>query len=487
MFSATIATETNTFSPLPTSLRSYQDEGWFRPGELPDDVPRSFSAPLFVARRRAARDGFTLVEGSCFATHPSGTTSRDAYETMRDEVLEQIRAALPLDGLLLGLHGAMVAYGYDDVEGDLIARARAIVGAGCVIGVELDPHCHLTVRRVQAADIIVLFKEFPHTDIVERAEELLTLLLRAIRREVQPVSALYDCRQLGAYPTTEPWMRGFIDRIKAMEGQDGLLSISICHSFPYADVPEIGVRVLVVADGDKAKAEAVATALGQELVAMRGQTAPPYLSVEDAVQAALTAERGPVVMADPADNPGGGAAGDNTTILRRLIEADAQNVAVGPIWDPIAARLCFDAGLGARLPLRIGGKIAPTSGQPIDAMVEVTALARDAWQMFGETRVNLGDCAAVRLGGIDIVLITERSQAMGLELFRNLGIEPAERQAILVKSTNHFRGAFGPIAARVLYVDADGPIPRDYRLLPYTKIQRPLWPLDDVAAPRLIL
>jgi microcystin degradation protein MlrC len=353
--------------------------------------------------------------------------------------------------------------------------------------VELDPHCHLTVQRVRESDIIVLFKEFPHTDIVERAEELLTLLLRAIRREVRPVSAVYDCRQLGAYPTTEPWMRGFIDRIKAMEGKDGILSISICHSFPYADVPEIGVRVLVIADGDKGRADALATALGQELVAVRGQTAPPYMDVEEAIDAALATEGGPVVLADPADNPGGGAPGDNTTILRNLIARDLQNVAVGPIWDPVAARLCFDAGIGARLKLRFGGKIATTSGPPIDAEVEVVALATGAWQMFGETRVNLGDCAAIRIGGVEVVLITERSQAMGLELFRNLGIEPAERKLILVKSTNHFRGAFGPIAKRVIYVDADGPIPRDYRLLPFTKIQRPLWPLDDDAPPRLIL
>ncbi|MFC3123461.1 M81 family metallopeptidase [Pseudoroseomonas globiformis] len=486
LFSATIATETNTFSPLPTSLRSYQDEGWYRPGELPDDVPRSFSAPLFVARRRARAEGFTLIEGSCFATHPSGTTSRDAYEAMRDEVLVQIHAALPLDGLLLGLHGAMVAYGYDDVEGDIIVRARAIVGPDCVIAVELDPHCHLTVKRVQESDLIMLYKEFPHTDIVERAEELLTLMLRAIRREVRPVSAVYDCRQLGAYPTTEPWMRGFIDRIKAMEGQDGILSISICHSFPYADVPEIGVRVLVIADGDKARAEALATALGQELVEVRGQTAPPYMDVEQAIDAALATEGGPVVLADPADNPGGGAPGDNTTILRRLIDRDLQDVAVGPIWDPIAARLCFDAGIGARLALRFGGKIASTSGLPIDAEVEVTALATDAWQMFGETRVNLGDCAAIRIGGVEVVLITERSQAMGLELFRNVGIEPTARKLILVKSTNHFRGAFGLVAKRVIYVDADGPIPRDYRLLPFKKIQRPLWPLDDDAPPSLI-
>ncbi len=191
-------------------------------------------------------------------------------------------------------------------------------------------------------------------------------------------------------------------------------------------------------------------------------------------------------MADPADNAGGGAPSDNTTILRRLIERNVSDAAVGPIWDPIAVRLCFDAGEGARFPLRFGGKIGPTSGTPIDAMVTVTALKRDCWQSFGPTQVPLGDCAAVTVGGVEVVLISNRTQALGLELFRNLGIEPTERKLVVVKSTNHFMAAFGPIAKKVIYVDADGPLSRDYRRIPYTKVQRPIWPLDAETSPGLI-
>src|SRR5262245_43632143 len=144
LFSATLATETNTFSPLPTSLDGYRETVFLRPGEHPDDAPRMCTAPLFVARARAAAAGFALVEGSCFAASPAGTTNRRDYEFMRDEILGELKAAMPVDGVLLGLHGAMVAHGYDDVEGDILARVRAIVGPGCVVGVELDPHCHMT-------------------------------------------------------------------------------------------------------------------------------------------------------------------------------------------------------------------------------------------------------------------------------------------------------------------------------------------------------
>jgi microcystin degradation protein MlrC len=473
LFAATIATETNTFSPLPTSLDAYKESVFLRPGEHPDDTPLMCTAPLWVARKRAKTEGFTLIEGSCFAASPAGTTNRADYEFMRDEILGQLKAALPVDGVLLGLHGAMVAHGYDDVEGDIIERVRALVGPKTVIGVELDPHCHLTLKRVRLADIIVLYKEFPHTDVVER--------------EAKPVMSLYDCRQIQSYPTTLPLMRAFVDRMKAMEGKDGVLSISIGHCFPYADVAELGGRILVVMDKDKAKADALATAIGEEFVSMRGKTMPDYSTADDGISAALAFNDSPVVMADPADNAGGGAPSDNTTILRRLIERDAQEATIGPLWDPIAVRLCFDAGLGATFPLRFGGKIGPTSGAPVDAMVTVSGLKRDCWQSFGPTQVPLGDCAAVRIGGVEVVLISNRTQALGLELFTNLGIDPTKKKLVVVKSTNHFMAAFGPIAKKVIYIDSDGPLSRDYRKIPYTKVTRPIWPLDEKTSPGLIL
>jgi microcystin degradation protein MlrC len=226
--------------------------------------------------------------------------------------------------------------------------------------------------------------------------------------------------------------------------------------------------------------------LGEELVAMRGKTLPEYLDIDAAITAGLACKDGPVVLAEPADNAGGGAPSDNTSILRALVARDVPEAGIGPVWDPVAVRLAFDAGVGASFALRLGGKTGPASGQPFDAEVTVLGLAREAWQSFGPTKVPVGDCAAVRIGGVDVVLISNRTQALGLELFRNVGIEPTRKRLLVVKSTNHFMAAFGPIATKVLYVDSDGPLARDYRRVPYRRVQRPIWPLDEVTHPGLI-
>ncbi|MBM3572730.1 MAG: M81 family metallopeptidase, partial [Alphaproteobacteria bacterium] len=422
---------------------------------------------------------FTLIEGSCFWAEPSGTTSRRAYEAMRDEILGQLKAALPIDGILFGLHGAMVADGYDDCEGDLIERARAIAGSKVVIGVEHDPHCHLTAKRVAQSNVLICFKEFPHIDFAERAEEVVDLTLRALRGEIKPVMSVFDCRMIGSFPTTMQPMRGFVDKIKGLEGKNGVLSISIAHCFPYADVPEIGSKILVVTDNKKEYGDKLAAELGREFWSMRGKTTPDYMLPDQAIDAALNEPNGPVVMADPADNPGGGAPGDSTVILRRLLERDVQNAALAPMWDPIAVRFAMAAGEGGRFKLRFGAKTAPSGGQPIDADATVIKIVPNAHQTFAGATVSLGDAASIRVAGVDVVLISNRTQALGTDMFSNIGVDPRQKRIVVVKSTNHFRAAFGPIASRVIYVDSDGPIPRDHRQVPYTRIKRPIWPLDE--------
>jgi microcystin degradation protein MlrC len=486
IFTASLGTESNTFAPTATCLDDFREMVFLRPGEHPDDAPRMCTATLWAARRRAARDGFTLIEGSCFAASPGGRCNRQDYEFMRDEILSQLRAAQKLDAVLFGLHGAMVAFGYEDVEGDLLARARAIVGQDCIIAVEFDPHCHLTRKRIGLSDIIVLYKEYPHTDTVERADELIDILLATLRKQVKPVMAVYDCRQIAATPTTHPRMRRFVDWAKSLE-QHPILSVSIGHSYPYGDVPDLGARIVVVADADPLAAARVATEIGEAFVALRGKIGHRYHDVDAAIDAALAMEGAPIVITDPADNAGGGAPSDNTTILRRLIARDIGNVALGPIWDPMAVRSCFAAGLGASFALRFGGKTGITSGTPVDATVEVIGLARDGAQTYGPSQSYLGDMAGIRVGGVEVVLNAARSQALGPELFTNVGIDPRAKTLLVLKSSNHFMAGYGSFIAGVVHAHSDGLLRRDdVRLIPYTRVARPIWPLDAQTAPGLL-
>ena len=486
LFAASLATETNSFSPIPTSRASYEETLYFPPGKHPDR-PTPCTAPLFVARRRAKQEGFALIEGSSLWAEPSGPTLQASYESMRDEILAQCRAAMPLDGVLLGLHGAMVADGCDDCEGDIIARVREIVGPKAVIGVELDPHCHLAEKRVRGADIIILYKEYPHTDFVERAEDLVTLVVKTVRGEIKPVMSLYDCGMIDVFPTSREPGRGFVDKMQKLEGRDGVLSVSLGHGFTQGDVAEQGTRTLIVTDNAKARGDALAQELSAEIRAKRGTWYPPYLSYDDAITAAYAELKGPVVVADPSDNAGGGAASDNTNIIRRLLERGMAGAAVGPVWDPVAVQFCHAAGVGATIPLRFGGKIAPTSGLPIDAHATVIGLVREGVQSFGSAKVKFGDGAGIRVKGVEVALIAHRTQALGTEIFSAVGIDLASKKYIGVKSTNHFYAAYAPLAAKVLYCDGEGPSPLDARKYPFTKARRSIWPHAALPEGRMVV
>jgi microcystin degradation protein MlrC len=348
-----------------------------------------------------------------------------------------------------------------------------------VVGAELDPHNHLTPRMTAHADLLIAFKEYPHTDILERAYELVDLCAGQVAGRIKPVAAVVDCEMIVFMHTSRNPARAFVDRIQALEGHDGILSISVSHGFPWGDTPEMGTKLLVYADGDAARAQALARQLADELIAQREALQVETPSIDAALDAALAFDGGPVVLADGADNPGGGAAGDSTFILRRLLERGIANAALGPLWDPGAVRVAFDAGVGARLSLRIGGKIGPLSGEPLDAECTVKALISDM-KMSGlaGSSVSLGDCALIETAGVQVVLITLRNQATGTDLFTQLGCDLAACKIVVVKSSQHFYASYSKVARHVIYVDAPGSVSGDLNTLPYRKVRRPKWPLN---------
>jgi microcystin degradation protein MlrC len=478
MFVASLATETNTFAPLPVDRLAFEHAFYAPPGTHPE-TPTLCSAPIVAARRRAALDGFTLIEGTSAWAEPAGLVSRTGFESLRDEILDQLRAAMPVDVALFGLHGAMVADNYEDCEGDLLARARAVVGPEAVIGAEYDLHCHLTEKRVAACDLVVLFKEFPHTDFLARAEDLVDLAVRTARGEIRPTMAMFDCRMLnGGFMTNQPKGRAFVDRLMAMEGKDGILSISIAHGFSAGDVPEVGTRVLVTTDGDAAKATLMAERLGREVIAMEKAGAPRHYTPEEAVALARAAPATPIAFGDRWDSPGGGVPGDGTSMIATLLKHPDVPAAIGVLWDPIAVELCRAAGVGAPLWLRIGGKATPISGPPVDAHVIVKALTPDLVIPFEQSRVSLGPAAAVSIGDLDIVLGTKRSQTFSPPAFTALGIDLQAKRMVVVKSSNHFAAAFSKVMAAIHYLDSGGPFPHDPLKVTYRRARRPIAPLD---------
>jgi microcystin degradation protein MlrC len=475
IFIAGFDTETNTFAPLPTGYQSFAD-CFLAHGDATRRPPNYCSGQLVTWRRRAEALGWQVAEGLCTFAEPGGRIVRGAYERLRDELLGDLKAALPVDMVVLALHGAMAAEGYDDCEGDLLGRIRALVGPQVPVGAELDLHCHITEAMIRHATALVAYKEYPHIDILDRADELFTLLADAAEGRTRPAMAAFDCRMIGTFRTTEQPLRGFVDRMAALEGRDGVLSVSLGHCFPWADVAEVGVKTLVVTDGDRSKAEALARRLGEEFFALRESVQPRFLSMDEALDKALAIPGGPVVIADVSDNSGGGAPGDATFFIRRIRERGIAGVASCYHWDPMAVRFCQEAGLGARFELRVGGKCGKSSGDPIDLTVTVKGLADDVTQRFGPAPVDLGSVAWVEADGIDLFLATQRTQAFHPEGMTRLGLDLSKRKIVLVKSTQHFHAGFAPIAKAIFYAAPPGALTPDFASIPYTKLQRPYWP-----------
>lgn len=489
IFTAALATETNTFSPICIDRRAFEESLYAPPGKHPA-TPTLCTAPITVGRKVCADKGWTLVEGTAAWADPAGLINRGAFESLRDEILDQLQAAMPVDAVAIGLHGAMVADGYLDPEGDLLARIREIIGPDIPLCAELDPHSHLTEKRVNAANFFVAFKEFPHTDFVDRAGDMWRILVDMLEGRVRPVMSVFDCRMIDVFPTSREPMRSFVDRMKQIETEDAdVLSLSVIHGFMAGDVPAMGTKLIAVTNDKVEKGNALARKLGLELFSMRGTFMMPSIDEKQAVSQALehfrgsgkgdmgASQKGPVVIADMWDNPGGGTAGDATVLLQELIDQGATDAAVGLIWDPIAVQICMAAGEGAEIFLRFGAKSAPGTGNPVDGLVKVIKLKPNAEMRFGDSIAPFGDAAHIKLHGIDVILSSVRVQSYDPSLFTALGVDPLSKQLLVIKSTNHFYAAFSKIAAEILYCSAGSPYPNNPSVTPYRRARRDIWPI----------
>ncbi len=475
VFIACLGTETNTFSSMPTGVQTFEDTMLFR-GDATRRPATTFSMPLHVWRAAAEERQGQVVESLAAFAQPAGLTVRKVYEGFRGEILDDLRAAMPVDIVLLSMHGAMTAEGYEDCEGDLLACVREIVGPDIVIGGELDLHCSITPKMVENADALVVFKEYPHVDAGERASELFDICHAAHQGRAKPVMAVHDCRMVSMWRTPVEPVRSLVDEMQAAEGRDGILSVSFAHGFPWQDVPETTAKMLVIADDDAGLAAETAQAFGRKIWDLREETQQDMATIDEALDL-IEAGPGPVVVADVADNAGGGAPSDSTFLLARALERGATGLLSGYYWDPVAVRFCEEAGEGATLRLRIGGKCGPDSGWPVDLTVTVNRILEGASQSFGDATMGMG--TAVWLSsdaGIDLILNSARTQVFHPNGMTQLGIDPAGYRGIAVKSTQHFYAGFAPIASRIAYVACEGAIPPDFATIPYERFTAPYWP-----------
>ena len=478
VFCASIATETNTFSPLRTDFVNFTECFYAEPGCHPK-TPTLCSAIFPCLRRKKEKNEIILVEGTATWAEPGGLINKKTWSHLKSEVLGQLKNAMPLDAVVLGLHGAMIAENCTDCEGELIHEIRKIIGNKAKIGVTFDPHSHLSDKRVKHADIITVFKEFPHTDFVETAQLCVDLTLKAARGKIKPEIKVFDVKMIDVFPTNLQPMRNFVDKMKKLEKQKDILCVCAIHGFMAGDSPNLGAKIIVITDDDKEYARELAQKMGMEMFSFRNKTAPEFLSVNNTFKKIKTIKNNkkPIVIADVWDNPGGGVAGDSTIIINKARELGLKNIAVGTIWDPMAVRICHAAGKDAEFKLRFGGKTSDKAGKPIDAKVKVKQIKRNATQSFGSSIVPLGDSAVIECDGMEIVLNSNRSQAFSPDLFTNLNINIKKKNILIVKSTNHFHRAFEPVSSHIIYTSVNGPYPNNPKKNKYKKLKRQIWPI----------
>ena len=485
VFIAMVSHETNTFSPLPTGRRQFEARDLRYGGELLETY-RATGTCLGGMIEAAEAHGVTLVPSVAAAASPGGRVTKDLYAEVKHRLLADLRGAGPLDGVLLDLHGAMVVEGIDDGEGDLLTAVRAEIGAR-PLAVTLDFHANVSDAMARAATLLHGYKTYPHVDMDARGREAAERLVDVARGRLRPAVALRRpalLPPLGSQATARGPMRRLYDLAGALECEAGVISISVFAGFPLADIHDAGLTVYAATDGDEARAIRLADRLADAAWQHREEFVHTALPPADAVARALAIDGRPVVLADMADNTGGGAAGDTTTVLRELLRAGARGATVACLWDPDAAAACARAGAGATLTLAVGGKVDPAHGAPVEVTGRVRTLSDGRFvhkgPMFRGLPGRLGTTAVLEVEGVKIILISERWQTLDPEMIRLVGIDPLAERILVVKSTIHYRAAFEPLAHAIVEVDAPGLSSSNLARFPFTRVRRPIFPLDSI-------
>lgn len=480
--------ETSTFVRTRTTLADFEGSRGITRGE---EILTTYAGTnvctggFLEGARRFDFEPVPLIRADAW---PGGLIPRADYEALRDELCDRLRRAdaeARLDGVLLDLHGAMVVEGIDDGDGDVVAAVRAVLGPERPIIFTQDLHGNHTRLRVEAGDALIGFDTFPHVDMAERGLEAAEMIARTVRGEIRPVSALHQLPMFWATSkqvTAHPPMNEAIQQAHELERRPGILCVTVATGFPWADVPDVGSSVVVVADGDRDLAQRTADELAAWIWERRDRWYAEPTPVREAIAAGERLGRYPIILADHTDNTGGGSPGDSTAVLRTFLELGLQEALLLYLVDPEVALQAHEAGTGARIRVTLGGKSDPVQGPPVEAEAVVEAVSNGEFAydgpMFAGLRGNLGPSARLRIEGVTVVVVTGREQPFDMAFARSLGIDCTRMRYIGLKSAAHFRAAFEPIAGSIHSVDAAGIHTHVFRNLPHRKRTRQVFPVE---------
>ncbi len=480
--------ETNTFSILKTGIDAYQARGLFTGDEIPS-VFRDTNSEIAGFLEVCDENKWTPLPSIAGDASPSGLVTQATFEEITGRLLQDAASDGGVDAVLLQLHGAMVAEHASDGEGALLRLLRATVGPDVPIGATLDLHANVTEDMTRFADVLVSYRTYPHVDQREVGRECAALIAKTMYGEIDPVCHVRRPPQLTGLDhgrTTAPGpMREALAQAAAITDKPGIHSVSVNAGFFKADIPDAGPSVLIVADRANASAVEAADEIVANIWKTRNIHTVELQTTDEAIEIArLRGVPGhPVVIADFADNPGGGGYGDSTRLLRALIDSGLQNVIYGALYDPESAAACHEAGEGAEIQLALGGKIDPQFGPPIATICRVLKLTDGAFVLEGPMQaglpVEMGSSALIEVGGVKVVIGSGRYQNFDQMFFKSFGVQPEEAAVISVKSAQHFRAAYSAFAADIAVVDdGDGMTTEDVHARTYKRLRRPVFPLD---------
>jgi microcystin degradation protein MlrC len=478
------AHETNTFCPGFTEAEDFRAKYW-NVGDEIFDWHRGVRNNLGGMIDAGARLGAELVPLFATTTQPSATISRAAYETIRDIMFARIEAVGDLDAICLSLHGAGSAQDMEDLEGTFLAELRELVGSAIPITVALDLHGNTTEAMLRHADALFYCHQYPHVDAYETGAQSLETVVRIVRGEVFPVKHLVRLPLVIPPSTTILGPAKVVnDRCFQWEKQKGVLDCNFTHGFPHTDVSVIATSVLVTTDGDPELARRAADDVVALILDTLEDFQQPLPDADEAVAQALAATALPVVVAEVSDNPGGGAPGSGTHLLRALLAADQPKTCFGFVWDPETARQAHAAGVGATISVRLGGFTDDLHGAPIEAEAYVKVLSDGRFRLTNPMGagglVELGPMARLTIGSVDVIVGSARAQTFDDELFLLHGIDVRRMRVVALKSHQHFRGGFQQLAGTIIRADTPGFTTSNLRDLPFRNIRRPIWPLDPL-------